>query len=773
MNLKLAFSSLIVLWIAFKSKSDAITRGNDSTVDQIMGNLDIRIRPFDYCVRLETDYVIYGLLEVKYFDSNQWGTFCRGGSWTPEKGEIACRELGYKNLKRYYVNCGYLSDKEHYYQKYTRIDCVGNENSLKECNLDTKFDRWCAQSKLSSVAIGCNKFIAKPVAYLNISFLKHEYTEDSNYTSQLESTCSGIILVNYNEQNGYISSIGFDEHDGNVICRQLGFYKYMKPLPKNSLEMVNLNFNSTPILMTNLKCRGNEADIKDCTHREWGPYPQLEPYGVVSVQCQCEMKLTCDIPTSNDIRLSGGLFPWEGRVEVYDEETKEWGRVCSKTFNMRSSEIVCRQLGYGNAIQKFRKYLYLGRGLGPTWFKNIRCKGTENNLRECDYNYKPRFIDFERYSGCHISYYYYYYLPSAKVFCEVPTHESRVRLAKSVDINAPLRIICKIVEFEQEGNWVPHCCGKQSLKYLDVKSICREAIGAYAVDVGCTRIENYTGKVLVGEFKCPRGSCYTSPCRESMSLSNNCSSGYYTYVCCKYNLPDLIIDKKTLINSLGGIRTRSYYYNQARRRNILAINCSIDDKCLRKNVLDRAAIPHIRNSYSFLHEWVLLLRFSSLAYNIGHEVFYPPYSKEKWEWHECHEHYHSMSEFVSYKLHSKNSDRVVAEGHKASFCLADSRCTHGSRPRHTCTTSDGTGGKQGISYGCYDSYPSSLDCQWVDITGVPSGTYILELILNPYKIVPESDFTNNWLKCSLKINRSGGVQLKWCRYSDSDEWNSP
>ena len=37
---------------------------------------------------------------------------------------------------------------------------------------------------------------------------------------------------------------------------------------------------------------------------------------------------------------------------------------------------------------------------------------------------------------------------------------------------------------------------------------------------------------------------------------------------------------------------------------------------------------------------------------------------------------------------------------------------------------------QGISQGWSDSYGSGLDCQWVDITGVPEGDYLLEIRIN-------------------------------------------
>ena len=144
-----------------------------------------------------------------------------------------------------------------------------------------------------------------------------------------------------------------------------------------------------------------------------------------------------------------------------------------------------------------------------------------------------------------------------------------------------------------------------------------------------------------------------------------------------------------------------------------------------------------------------LLRFDSQTWNWGTTDFLPIDPSSEWEWHSCHGHFHSMQEFVHYDLLDAGTGAKVAEGHKASFCLADSSCAHGYVSRYRCYA-----GTQGISTNCQDLYANYLDCQWIDITGVDEGTYILQQTVNPQRLVVESDYRNNQISCRITINRN-------------------
>ena len=80
------------------------------------------------------------------------------------------------------------------------------------------------------------------------------------------------------------------------------------------------------------------------------------------------------------MRLVGGSTPGEGRVEVY--HAGEWGTVTDDAWDLNDAHVVCRQLGYGEAVSSSCCASY-GEGSGPIWMDNVQCVGTEARLDQC------------------------------------------------------------------------------------------------------------------------------------------------------------------------------------------------------------------------------------------------------------------------------------------------------------------------------------------------------------------------------------------------------
>jgi len=136
-----------------------------------------------------------------------------------------------------------------------------------------------------------------------------------------------------------------------------------------------------------------------------------------------------------------------------------------------------------------------------------------------------------------------------------------------------------------------------------------------------------------------------------------------------------------------------------------------------------------------------LLRFNTTTPNYGPgDVFLGnPVGNPEFIFSACHMHYH-FQEYADYRLLDMGGN-IVARGHKQAFCLVDLWQPPGlggdPRPQFpTCNF-------QGISAGWADVYHRGLDCQWIDITGVPSGRYVLEVQINPAHVIRENNYDNN------------------------------
>jgi len=140
-----------------------------------------------------------------------------------------------------------------------------------------------------------------------------------------------------------------------------------------------------------------------------------------------------------------------------------------------------------------------------------------------------------------------------------------------------------------------------------------------------------------------------------------------------------------------------------------------------------------------------LLRFDAVIRNLGDADFVlgdPEAQPDLFDLSACHGHYH-LREAMAYELLHEDTlepvmlDDLAVVGHKQGFCMLDTQPAAGElMPRFHC-------GFQGLRSGWADLYPSDLDCQWVDITGVAPGNYTLRLTVNPGGSLEEADLSNN------------------------------
>ena len=149
------------------------------------------------------------------------------------------------------------------------------------------------------------------------------------------------------------------------------------------------------------------------------------------------------------------------------------------------------------------------------------------------------------------------------------------------------------------------------------------------------------------------------------------------------------------------------------------------------------------------------------------------FTVDTYEFHATHAHFHykNFGQAFLYRLHPDGRMEKVRESKKNGFCMIDVENSRfgvddrgvpykGEAPRtysfprcNAPTERDqhGTYMVNGISPGWADVYNWFLADQYIEISGVPDGVYVIETVANPIRTVRETTYEDNVARATIRL----------------------
>ncbi|XP_055425629.1 antigen WC1.1-like [Bubalus kerabau] len=291
---------------------------------------------------------------VEILDQGSWGTICDDG-WDLEDARVVCRQLGCGEALNATGSAHFGAGSGPIW--LDDLNCTGKESHVWRCP-SWGWGRHDCRHKEDAGVI-CSEFLALRMV-----------SEDQQ--------CAGWLEVFYNGTWGSVCRSPMEDITVSIICSQLGCGD------SGSLNTsVGLREGSRPRWVDLIQCRKTDTSLWQCPSGPW-KYSSCSPKEEAYISCEGRRPKSC--PTAapctdrEKLRLRGGDTECSGRVEVWHSGT--WGTVCDDSWSLAEAEVVCQQLGCGQALEAVRSAAF-GPGNGSIWLDEVQCGGWESSLWDC------------------------------------------------------------------------------------------------------------------------------------------------------------------------------------------------------------------------------------------------------------------------------------------------------------------------------------------------------------------------------------------------------
>uniref|UniRef100_A0A6I8NBT6 Lysyl oxidase homolog n=1 Tax=Ornithorhynchus anatinus TaxID=9258 RepID=A0A6I8NBT6_ORNAN len=663
---------------------------------------------------------------VEVLHAGEWGTVC-DDDFTLDTAHVFCRHLGFVAATGWTHSAKYGKGTGRIW--LDNVNCGGGEKSVADCQSRGWGNSDCTHEEDAGVICKDERIpgfsdsnVIEAEQRVQVEEVRLRAAVGGAGRQRLPVT-EGLVEVKLRGRWARVCDLGWTPQNSRVVCGMLGFpaerkvnYNFYRLLAERQRHTFGLH---------EVACLGTEVHLSLCPFEfskanGTGQCPGGAPavvgcvLGPLYAAAHAQKKKQQPRRGESRLRLKGGSRPGEGRVEAL--RAGKWGTVCDHKWDLQAASVLCRELGFGSAREALSG-ARMGQGMGPIHLTDVRCGGRETSLWSCSYrNITADDCSHSEDAGVRCN------VPYAGADATIRLSGGRSRFEGRVEVRVggpgagPPRwgLICgdgwgtpeATVACRQLGlGYANH--GLQETWYWDSSNVSEMVFSG----VRCAGHELTLGQ-------CPRHKAGVSCERTGPRFAAG--------VICSETASDLVLH--------AGLVQETAYVED---RPLHMLYCAAEENCLsalgpRRQLALRAPPPAT----------LLLPDPQPRAADFRPRPAATPGSGTSvtatttaWT---C---------FTHYDILTPNGSKV-AEGHKASFLPEGHRVSGGRlqtlRVRQLR--------EQGITVGCWDLYRHDIDCQWIDITDVKPGDYILQVVINPNFEVAESDFSNNAMKCNCKYD---------------------
>ncbi|XP_070337652.1 scavenger receptor cysteine-rich domain-containing protein DMBT1-like isoform X7 [Equus asinus] len=319
---------------------------------------------------------------VEVLHHGAWGTVC-DDLWDLNEAEVVCRQLGcgraVSALGKAYFGPGsgdiFLDN----------LQCSGVERYLGQCAHSGWSEHNCGHHEDAGVICSDAEGLPPPIPPgLSTAFQDH-ITGGSNSCGGVISSLSGsfsspLYPENYPTDIQCVWEIHVDKKFRIELMIPSLKLEDVLGCPYDSVEIFDgpriASLSMGKFCASAVVMFFSSSDIMTVVFRSDSMITNTGFYALFNAIPQGER----ESENAPELRLVGGSRRCSGRLEVLHQGT--WGTVCDDLWDLKEAEVVCRQLGCGQAIAAPGRG-HFGPGSGDILLDNIQCSGSENHLGQC------------------------------------------------------------------------------------------------------------------------------------------------------------------------------------------------------------------------------------------------------------------------------------------------------------------------------------------------------------------------------------------------------